>query len=185
MRIENLAGRCRSCGVALVDWERIYRRDPADAAFTFSAMRNEFIRHYFWHAEIDDEARSDARKKGMTALLSSVPKRLLQSIGKAQPFRDGTQTPFHGRAVYYAQHATAACCRKCVEEWHGIPRGRELTADEITYLTALVTLFLQERLSDMPADGEPASPRRRSRSTLEQRPSPSLLDTLRSIDEHN
>src|SRR5277367_3390193 len=135
---EETAGRCRSCGISLVDWGRIHGRDYSDVAFTFQCMRTEFIRHHFWHLEIDDEAIEHATKKGMTALLESVPKRLLQSIAKAQPFRDGTQTPFQGRAVYYAQHATATCCRRCVEEWHAIPKGRALTEEELLYLSRLI-----------------------------------------------
>lgn len=163
---DETAGRCRSCGIALVDWNRIHQRDYSDVAFTFECMRTEFIRHHFWHAEIDDEAIDHARRKGRTVLLSEVPKRLEQSIGKANPFRDGTQTPFHGKAVYYAQHATATCCRKCVEEWHGIPRGRALRADEIAYLSQLATRYLQERLKDIPENGTGPARKRRKRPPL-------------------
>jgi hypothetical protein len=76
----------------------------------------------------------------------------MQSIGKATPFRDGTQTPFAERAEYYAQHATAACCRKCVEEWHGIPQGRALAEEELAYLSSLAVLYLKERLADIPME---------------------------------
>jgi len=129
-------------------------------------MRTEFIRHHFWHAEIDDEAIEHAKRKGRAVLLSEVPKRLQQSIGKANPFRDGTQTPFHGKAVYYAQHATATCCRKCVEEWHGIPRGRALTPEEIGYLSQLAARYLQERLKDIPEAGTGPARKRRERLPL-------------------
>jgi hypothetical protein len=160
---EDTAGRCRACGISLVDWARVHARDFSDVAFTFECLRTEFIRHHFWHIEIDDTAIEHAKKKGMLALLENVPKRLLQSIGKAQPFRDGTQTPFEGRAVYYAQHATATCCRKCVEEWHGIPRGRELTAEEIQYLGQLVVRYLDGRLKDIPQEGTKPVRKRRAR----------------------
>lgn len=152
---DNTAGRCRSCGAALVDWNRVHKRDLSDVAFTFERMRTEYIRHYFWHIEIDDEAMEHARKKGMVALLDDVPKRLIQSIAKATPFRDGTQTPFQGRAVFYAQHATATCCRKCVEEWHGITRGRELTREELEYLSQLVMRYLRARISGVADEGVP------------------------------
>lgn len=42
------AGQCRSCGAELVDWERVRRRDIADAASTFAALKREWIRHHFW-----------------------------------------------------------------------------------------------------------------------------------------
>jgi len=150
---DNTVGRCRSCGIALDDWLRVHEREISDIAFTFECLRTEYIRHHFWHIEIDDEAIGHARRKGMRALLESVSKRLAQSIGKEKPFRDGTQTPFEGRAVYYAQHATATCCRKCVEEWHGIPRGQALTAGELDYLAQLAAQYLKERLNDIAEEG--------------------------------
>jgi hypothetical protein len=150
---ENVAGRCRACGISLVDWSRVHEREISDAEFTFEAMKTEFIRHHFWHKEIDEEALEHARKNGLTAIHESVPKRLAQSIGKAQPFRDGTQTPFEGKAVYYAQHATATCCRKCVQEWHAIPQGRPLTEEELAYLSKLAVLYLKERLVGIPDEG--------------------------------
>jgi hypothetical protein len=150
---EDNAGRCRSCGIALVDWERVHGREISDIPFTFECLRTEFIRHHFWHIDFDDEAMEYSLTKGMVEILENVPKRLTQAIGKAQPFRDGTQTPFHGRAVYYAQHATATCCRKCVEEWHGIPRGRALNRKELEYLSELVRQYLRERLIGVPDVG--------------------------------
>ena len=39
-----------------------------------------------------------------------------------------------GHPVFVAQHATGTCCRGCLEKWHRIPKGRELTEGEQTYL---------------------------------------------------
>jgi hypothetical protein len=167
---DKTAGRCRSCGISLVDWDRVHQRDVSDAEFTFAIMKTEFIRHHFWHIEIDTKAIEHATKKGLTAILEHVPKRLMQSIGKAMPFRDGTQTSFTGRAEYYAQHATATCCRKCIEDWHGIPKGRALTEEELGYLSNLAVLYLKERLADIP--DEPTKPasktKRKSLPLLDQ-----------------
>ena len=51
-----------------------------------------------------------------------------------------------GNAIFYAQHATATCCRRCAEYWHGIRRGRKLTEREVGYLTELVMVFVRERV---------------------------------------
>jgi hypothetical protein len=163
---EDTAGRCRACGISLIDWDRVRSRNYSDVAFTFECMRTEFIRHHFWHIEIDDDAIDHVKEKGMLAIFENVPKRLLQSIGKAQPFRDGTQTPFEGKAVYYAQHATATCCRKCVEEWHGIRRGRALEDEEIQYLSQLVIRYLEERLKDIPHEGTKPTRKRREKNPV-------------------
>ncbi len=37
-----------------------------------------------------------------------------------------------------AQHATATCCRKCIQKWHEIEKGRALKAEEVDYIVALV-----------------------------------------------
>jgi hypothetical protein len=162
---EKTAGPCLSCGIALVDWDRVHQRNLSDVTFTFEMMRTEFIRHHFWHIEIDAKAIEHARKKGLVAILDHVPKRLMQAIGKATPFRDGTQTPFAGRAEYYAQHATATCCRKCVEEWHGVPQGRALTEEELAYLSDLAILYLRERLAEIPME-PPAVVSKKKRKAL-------------------
>ena len=33
---------------------------------------------------------------------------------------DGKQTPMRGHPVFIAQHATATCCRGCIQKWHKI-----------------------------------------------------------------
>ena len=60
-------------------------------------------------------------------------------------FDDGIQTPFSGNIIYYAQHGTATCCRKCAEEWHGIDRNRPLTGDEVKYMVDLIMLYIKKR----------------------------------------
>jgi hypothetical protein len=37
-----------------------------------------------------------------------------------QSDKDGKQTPTKGHPVFIAQHATACCCRGCLEKWHKI-----------------------------------------------------------------
>lgn len=52
---------------------------------------------------------------------------------------DGRQTPFRGHPVFKAQHATATCCRKCLEKWYHIPRDRKLTAKEVKSVIAEIS----------------------------------------------
>lgn len=148
------SGPCRECGATLIDWDRVHTRNLADVAHTFVALKTELIRHRFWHQEIDEVAINHARRKGRAGMRVAVEKILRQKIGPAQPYRDGAQTPKSENAVHYAQHATATCCRKCVEEWHGIPRGRELTDEELAYCTALVTMYIEERMPYLTENGE-------------------------------
>ena len=73
---------------------------------------------------------------------------LLQSrVGAAYPRNDGKQTPYRNHPVFIAQHATATCCRGCIEKWHHIPRGRPLTDDEISRLVGLIMAWLDNQLN--------------------------------------
>lgn len=154
-------GKCRVCGADLIDWKRLHRRDTADVAHTFSALRHEMIRHHFFHRPVDDGAMRHAQRKGRIQLKEAARDRLRKYLAPANPPRDGRQTPFEGNAIYYAQHATATCCRTCLEYWHDIPKGRPLTAREIDYCAALVDLFLDEKLPNLADDPIKVPPRRR------------------------
>lgn len=164
-------GNCRECGIALVDWERVHARDASDIDHTFAELKREFIRHHFWHKSIDDKADKHARRKGRVLLAAAATQRLRSSVAKAEPVRDGQQTPMNGNVLYYAQHATACCCRTCMEYWHNIPKGRELTEAEIRYFTELMMRFVAERMPRL-ADGPEKIPRRshvRRRATTAKR----------------
>jgi hypothetical protein len=147
-------GACRACGAKLVDWRRVHKRDTSDIAYTFKALKYELIRHHNWHIDIDIRAVNYARRKGTKGLLVAVYDRIKKSVGSAEPYRDGMQTPKEGNIIFYAQHATASCCRKCIEYWHDIPQGRDLTPEEITYLVNLVMAYIKERLPNLKDEGE-------------------------------
>jgi hypothetical protein len=147
-------GACRDCGARPVNWDRVHARDLGDADHTFRMLRTEFIRHHFWHVDIDQKAVNHARRKGRRGMREAAERRIRQSVAAAAPVRDGRQTPFSDNALYYAQHATASCCRRCIEEWHAIPRGRALTEAEVQYLTSLVCRYVEERLPTLTEDGE-------------------------------
>lgn len=147
-------GACRDCGAHPVEWSRVHARDLGDAAYTFQVMRTELIRHHFWHTPIDEKAVKHARRKGKRGMREAAIQRIRKSVAAAAPVRDGRQTPFTGNALFYAQHATATCCRRCIEEWHAISRGRALTEDEVRYLSDLIVLYIDERLPALTEEGE-------------------------------
>lgn len=143
------AGACRQCGAELIDWPRVHAKRSSDVDHTFAELRREFIRHHFWHVEIDDYAIDHAKRKGRVRLHAAAEARLKSSVGSAADSYDGRQTPFTQNSIYYAQHATASCCRRCIDYWHAIPPDRPLDADELAYLHGLVVRYLDERLPDL------------------------------------
>ena len=157
-------GPCRSCGKELVDFKRVQIRNPGDLRYTFDSLGREWIRHTFWHREFDLPAINHARRKGMRGMRAAAAQRILQAVGSDKNPREGRQTPYTGNILYYAQHAVAACCRKCIEYWHGISTKAPLTENEATYLTNLVVLYVAARIPDLHEDPVKVPPIRRARA---------------------
>ena len=85
--------------------------------------------------------------RGRARIRSAAAELLAARIAPANPRKDGRQTPYRGHPVFVAQHATATCCRACLERWHGIPRGHELTAEERAYALAVIDRWIDRQLA--------------------------------------
>ncbi|MDO9163054.1 MAG: DUF4186 domain-containing protein [Methylococcaceae bacterium] len=81
-------------------------------------------------------------QKGMDTVLSHAADFIAKRLAVVQPLNDGKQTPFRGHPVFVAQHATACCCRGCLEKWHRIPQGRELSSEEQMYIRSVLERWL-------------------------------------------
>jgi len=81
--------------------------------------------------------------KGLETVLSHAQDFIGKRLAAAEPRNDGKQTPFRGHPVFVAQHATACCCRGCLEKWHKIPQGRELSVEEQAYVCAVLERWLR------------------------------------------
>jgi exodeoxyribonuclease V alpha subunit len=81
--------------------------------------------------------------KGMNVVKNHAYDFIRNRIGSSNPINDGKQTPMRGHPVFIAQHACACCCRGCLEKWHHIPKGRELTNDEIDYIVSLLIKWIE------------------------------------------
>lgn len=146
-------GQCRYCGADLIDWDRVHNRSLDDADYVFNALKFELVRHHFWHKPIDQKAKNHARRKGRIELRKATLHRLRKYIGPSKPSYDGRQTPWEGNLIFYAQHALACCCRTCLEYWHGVEKGKELTEEEIQYFGELIMRYVEERLPDLQDTG--------------------------------
>jgi hypothetical protein len=80
--------------------------------------------------------------RGMEAVRRHAGELIAERVAPAAPAKDGRQTPYRGHPVFVAQHATATCCRTCLERWHEIPRGRELTADQQAYVVDVICRWI-------------------------------------------
>ena len=108
----------------------------------FAALRQSRFRSRF---KLPDKERSYLRIKGWPLILDHAARFIEQRLAPASPANDGKQTPWRGHPVFIAQHATATCCRGCLEKWHGITRGRELNQEQQEYVVSVIERWLMEQ----------------------------------------
>jgi hypothetical protein len=86
--------------------------------------------------------RAYLAEKTLPVILEHGRQFVRERLAAAEPKNDGKQTPMRGHPIFIAQHATATCCRGCLQKWHRIPRGRELSEEEIEYVVAVLGRWL-------------------------------------------
>ena len=84
------------------------------------------------------------KQKGISTLARHAHDFVSERLGPAYPKNDGKQTPMKNHPVFVAQHATATCCRQCLEKWHGIQMGRALTEVQIHYLVSVIMSWIEQ-----------------------------------------
>jgi uncharacterized protein DUF4186 len=121
-----------------------------DIDATLEALARQPFRTRF-HLRGRDAATVELR--GMDVVRKHAAELLAKRLAPAAPHKDGKQTPYRGHPVFVAQHATATCCRGCLERWHGIEKGRELTAAEQEYAVDVICRWIE---ADLAASGRRA-----------------------------
>lgn len=113
----------------------------------FSALQASTFRQSF-HLRGKDLAY--LQQKGLPSVLGHAQDFIAKRLQPAFIANDGKQTPFRGHPVFVAQHATACCCRGCLEKWHGIARGRELSTDEVRHVLKVLERWLEKEARVVP-----------------------------------
>ncbi|MCW2905020.1 MAG: hypothetical protein JWO67_7285 [Streptosporangiaceae bacterium] len=90
--------------------------------------------------------RAMVEMRGLTTIRTHARELIGKRLAPAEPYKDGRQTPYRGHPVFVAQHATATCCRTCLQRWHDIPKGRELTAGERAYVVDVIARWITREL---------------------------------------
>ena len=90
------------------------------------------------------------REKGLDKIKIHAEDFIRDRVAPAEPANDGKQTPMRGHPVFIAQHATATCCRGCIEKWHKFPQHRELTQTEQEYLVSVIMEWINRQINSNP-----------------------------------
>ncbi len=109
-------------------------------ARAFAALKSSKFRSQF---ELTDKDRQYIRGKGISTIRIHATDFITTRLAPPYPKNDGKQTPMKGHPVFIAQHATATCCRGCLEKWYKIEKGRALTDNEIGLVMDLVMGWIE------------------------------------------
>jgi exodeoxyribonuclease V alpha subunit len=111
----------------------------------FTRLSRSTFRSRFHLSEKDKEY---VRQKGMDTIKSHAEDFVAKRLAPAVIPNDGKQTPMRGHPVFIAQHATACCCRGCLQKWHNIPAGRELTKEEQEYVVNVLMEWIRRQMNN-------------------------------------
>ncbi|QDX29267.1 DUF4186 domain-containing protein [Dickeya poaceiphila] len=113
----------------------------------FSRLSRSRFRQRF---HLGTKERDYCFSKGKEQIAAHAADFIARRLAPAEPANDGKQTPMRGHPVFIAQHATATCCRGCLEKWHHIEQHRPLTDDEQRYLVDVILCWLENELLNSP-----------------------------------
>jgi predicted Fe-S protein YdhL (DUF1289 family) len=115
------------------------RRLETDVTEIFARLGKSSFRRRFHLNALD---RNYLERRGIAVVLDHAADFIEKRLTPAHPLNDGKQTPWRGHPVFVAQHATATCCRGCLEKWHTISKGRQMTESEKQHVLQVIEAWL-------------------------------------------
>lgn len=112
-------------------------KEQAYIKLSKSKFRNSF---YLTKAETEY-----IKEKGFDIIRSHARDFVKNKLAPAHPINDSAQTPMRGHPVFKAMHATAFCCRSCMEKWYKIPQGTELTSEQQEKIVNFLLFWIEKK----------------------------------------
>lgn len=103
-----------------------------------SKFRNSF--------KLKEKDKIYIEKRSMNKIKEHAYEFINQRLKDKRLVNDGKQTPTHGHPVFIAQHATATCCRSCLEKWHHIDKNKILTDEDIDYIVNIIMEWIKRQI---------------------------------------
>ena len=112
---------------------------PIDIDSAFSRLARSSFRRKF---RLRGKEFAYLETWGLPHVMKQAADLIAKRLAPADPPNDGRQTPWGNHPVFVAQHATATCCRGCLEKTHEIAKGHALTQDEFDYVLRVIERWL-------------------------------------------
>ena len=87
-----------------------------------------------------------ARQKGLDTIRLHAQDFVKSRLAPAVIPNDGKQTPMRGHPVFKAQHATACCCRGCMNKWYRVPLNTELSPAQQEKIVNLLMAWIEKEM---------------------------------------
>ena len=97
--------------------------------------------------KLNPKDRLYLEQKGFDTIRSHAVDFIAKRIAPADIPNDGKQTPMRGHPVFIAQHATATCCRGCINKWHKFPKEVQLKKEQKKYLVDLIMEWIKRQVN--------------------------------------
>ena len=114
-------------------------REEALAKLSTSAFRRRF--------HLSEELKRYVSEKGVAAIRAHAYDFISTRLAPAHPANDGKQTPMGNHPVFVAQHATATCCRGCLNKWWKVPQGKQLTPSQMDKIVNLIMAWIEREMA--------------------------------------
>lgn len=88
-----------------------------------------------------------SKNKGYREIEKHAHDFINKRLAPKEIINDGKQTPMKGHPVFIAQHATATCCRSCLEKWHRIKKNKELSKEEQNYIVKVIMTWITKEVT--------------------------------------
>ena len=111
----------------------------------FARLNKSKFRSSFYLTAAD---KAYVEEKGMETIRRHAEDFVRQKLAPAVPANDGKQTPMRGHPVFKAMHATACCCRGCLNKWYRVPLGIPLSEDLQTRIVSFLIAWIERQTAD-------------------------------------
>lgn len=109
-----------------------------------SLSKSKFRRSFY----LKNKDKEYVREKGIETIEKHTRDFIEKRLAPKEIKNDGKQTPMRGHPVFIAQHATACCCRGCLNKWHKIPKNTELSNEQKDYIVEVIMTWIKRQMEN-------------------------------------
>ena len=109
-----------------------------------SLSKSKFRRSFY----LKNKDKEYVREKGIETIEKHARDFIEKRLAPKEIKNDGKQTPMRGHPVFIAEHATATCCRGCLNKWHKIPKNIELSEEQKAYIVEVIMTWIKRQMEN-------------------------------------